>query len=267
MLYLPFDRAASPSLPFTLKTASPQANGLAMWLPLLNTRGAGRLFDLASGNSLAYVGNAWVTDGQMAAGVSFPGSSSGYAQGSNAIGLTFNDALTIAAWVKPTTLTTADLVLVGTSSPARGWGMYMTSGGGLGFVKTGVTAVTSPSATYTAAGTLVHLALSYNDTSGEIRYYKNGQYVESSTNGAGFSAPAATDTITLGIWYALNADYQNGTTYEVRIYHRVLTDTEVLSLYLPQTRWDLYQPLLPTAYKAPTVAAAYTPRLTLLGVG
>lgn len=265
MLSIPFNRATSPSLPFTLKTTSPQANGLAMWLPLLNTRGAGRLFDLASGNSLAYVGNAWVTDGQMAAGVSFPGSSSGYAQGSNAIGLTFNDALTIAAWVKPTTLTTADLVLVGTSSPARGWGMYMTSGGALGFLKTGVVAVSSAAA-IVAAGTLTHIALSYNGTSGEIRYYKNGQYVESQTNGAAFSAPAATDTITLGIWYALNADYQNGATYEARIYHRVLTDAEVLSLWLPQTRWDLYQPLLPTAYKAPAVAV-YTPRLTLLGVG
>jgi hypothetical protein len=64
-----------------------------------------------------------------------------------------------------------------------------------------------------------------------------------------------------------NGNFLTGALADLRIYNRALSAYEVLALYLPQTRWDLYQPLLPTAYYVPVVAGATVFRTTLSALG
>ena len=131
-------------------------------------------------------------------------------------------ALTLAAWVKPTTLpgTTMEIMEFGSWNLAGSAIIYITSGNVFAFgVSTPDTQIDSNALT---AGTWYHVVGTFDGTN--LKLYVNGALVASGTNSR--SLTGTTLQIANGA-----ASYLNGTLDEVRMYNRALSAGEVTALY------------------------------------
>jgi glucose/arabinose dehydrogenase len=171
-------------------------------------------------------GASWTTAGKFGKALSFNGSG-GLVSVADASSLDFTSAMTIEAWVRPTTRSNWDTVVMkGYGSTGRAYALYAGNNNG----RPAATVRISSSERSTSGGsslplnTWSHLAMTYGG--GRLRVYVNGLQV-SSTSVSG-SIRTSSDPLTIGgssvwgRWFAGQLD-------EVRIYNRALTQTEIQS--------------------------------------
>lgn len=73
-----------------------------------------------------------------------------------------------------------------------------------------------------------------------IRVFMDGVLDNSTATAFGGGGTASSAAIGAGAGSGAGSDTWIGSFCDVRLWHRVLTDTEVWQLYDPATRWDLY---------------------------
>lgn len=233
--------------PFRLNKHSPQAKGLGGWWPTLGQKG-NRLNDYSEySNNGVFPGGtlnpSWITDAERVRVLSFDGDDDYVQVLDPSNGSLDPSQLTFTAWVKRNGSQATFRRFVNKSdgggssgyqiftySTTNRLGCYLENGGtNSGDVDSGWLIPDSVWAL---------IAVTYDGSN--IRFYGNGvlrntiEYV----GGIGNSAIAAR----FGTNHNNDRNF-NGRIDDIRIYNRVLTDSEVYQLYAPQTRWDLCEPL------------------------
>jgi hypothetical protein len=187
--------------------------------------------DSSSGNNDAELRNgaAW-TGGKFGGALRLDGTDD-YAYIEETTNLNFYSSLTIAAWVKPATVTRdQDIVCKNWETSYTGYEFGLNSAGELMFRIN----PTSSSYTYrTSSGAAItpnvwqHVAVTYDGTN--IRFYKNGA-LKTTVAAGGRLYPAASD-IYIGMYESGEDFIFSGTIDELRVYDRTLTSTEINQLY------------------------------------
>ncbi len=97
------------------------------------------------------------------------------------------------------------------------------------------------------AGNLYNVTLTYNHGGDKICHiYINGVEIAYSSQSAHTGAYSGDTAINVWIGAFSNGEGAViGRIGDVRLYNRILSPGEVQYIYLPQTRWELYQPLSP----------------------
>lgn len=241
-------------IPFELNRASLQARGLIAWWPTLGFSGGALHYDRAARriNGTLTGGATWAADGTAGRALALDGTDDYADAGAvSSLGLSGDAAYSISVWVNP-------------SAVARNDGMYFSYGAAsnLRVISIGTdgsgyaySVHYSSDHAYTTAGVLATgvwqlLTTTYNPTTSTETLYVNGVAKETWT---------PTDLLlTAGDNLYIGRAVWNGTYAaqcrlgDIRLYNRCLSATEVLAMYLPQTRWELYAPLWqPTPYYAP----------------
>jgi hypothetical protein len=269
MLYLPFDGKTSPSIPFTINRASPQAKGLAAWWPPLFGRGSALASDMSGRDLTGTLTSVTLgADGTLGKSWLFNGTSSQF----DVVDIpTFKSStnFSVTAWFNTNTLSGGDSNLrylvakegIGNTDAEFMFRLDTVNdklqfyiGGGSYDVAEAVV----------AADTWYHMAGTYDGAN--IRLYFNG--IQAASTPRTGATGTTTVTPTIGYLYQSGAPqrFWGGYIGDVRFYDRALGAGEVLAMWQPQSRWDLYQPLLPTAYKAPAaVTTVFRTTLSALG--
>jgi hypothetical protein len=169
-------------------------------------------------------GASWTTAGKFGKALSFNGSS-GLVSIADAASLDFTSAMTIEAWVRPTTRSNWDTVVMkGYGSTGRAYALYAGDKNGrpAASVRISSSERSTAGSSALALNTWSHVAMTYGG--GRLRVYVNGvQVASSSVTG---SIRTSSDPVTIGgstvwgRWFAGQID-------EVRIYNRALSQTEI----------------------------------------
>lgn len=201
-------------------------NGLVGWWPL-----DGNANDW-SGNGINGTPTATAAatgaDGRAQGAYTFNGSSS-YIDLPPSAALNLTSAFTISAWVKPSTAYTATSgwqhILSGSPSDV-GFGLSATTSGSFMPRLTKISNSDSPGVgSYVAKGSWSHVVASFDGSN--VTYYINGQAV-----GTVAYAPGYVSSIKrIGTTYNGYSAFFYGDLDDIRAYNRVLTGSEVTSLY------------------------------------
>lgn len=245
---LPFFVGGPPAgIPFTLNQASPQARGLMAWWPSLGNRHGAKLIDYSlyqrrDNYTGGTVDPTVIPTEERGLAWSFDGSNDQVSATSASIPSQFG---ALCAWVKPNLSgTDVDFFFAGTGGNDFRW----LAGGSNNLWGFFIGAEYRISHAAPSNSVWTHVVLTWG-TAGSVLYF-NG--VSKASNG---SQPAAFNQTGLTIGGSSGgAAYYNGQMDDIRIYNRPLAASEVMAMYLPQTRWDLYAPLWSFVGKAPDVA-------------
>jgi hypothetical protein len=249
---LPF---AKPPLgiPFTLKRASPQARGLVAWWPTIANINGNRIFDRSRTYHAALTGNpTWGAAAVVGSTLNLDGSGDYADAGNVTLGMSGDAAHSITLWVNASAVTADGMWLSYGSANTNRVISIGSNGANFYVVHYGNDHVFSIANTL---NTLQHVAITYNPlTSTETLYID------------GFARDSWTPTdLTLVDGEALNIGRAvwNGAIAgacklaDIRLYNRALSAAEVFALYAPQTRWQLYAPLVGLgSYKAPAAGVS-----------
>ncbi len=179
-----------------------------------------------NGNTGTVAGATWTASGKLGGALSFDGTASAVNVAS-ASSLDLGSAMTLEAWVYPTTSALSFRAVV-----AKNYGYYLYAsvagycGNGMplgGFQETAASSATSCAAQALAVGAWTHLAVTYDGAS--VVLYENGAEV----------ATAATTGAILGTTGSLQigasqyGEHFAGSLDEVRIYNRALSAAEIAS--------------------------------------
>lgn len=174
------------------------------------------------------------TYGKINNGASFDGSSQ-YFVGSASQNIT-GDA-TFSFWMKPQSLASDPVLFckfgVGNTQLSYYLQLNFTSNN-VGFVNSadGSTAIGGTTVAYTfSVNTLYYVSLVYTAATPKIELFINGTSIGSSTGTLKTSIFAGTDIFEIGRYTRGNVLFYNGYLDEVGIWSRVLTSTEISSLY------------------------------------
>lgn len=172
---------------------------------------------------------SWVTGQRGPWAVQYTG---GHADCGYPTKLDLTGAMTVSAWVKPTTISNADTIVSKKGNNKNGWHLALSSTGKPTFeVAYGATApgtiiaVTAPTAL--TAGAWAHITGIY-EPGVSVRLYVNGSLVATTTT-TQTSQRNSGAQVRIGKRPS-NVDPFNGSIDEVRIYNRALTTTEVAAL-------------------------------------
>jgi hypothetical protein len=139
----------------------------------------------------------------------------------NALDLT--NAMTMEAWVNPTTLTNWRTILMKEAPTGLAYGLYAHDGSRpAAYIRIGSADIGQQGTAALAANTWTHVAATYDGTT--LRLYING--VQVSTTTVTGAVVATTGVLRLGgnsAW----GEYFAGLIDEVRVYSRVLTAAEI----------------------------------------
>jgi hypothetical protein len=261
MFYLPFDGKSSPSIPFTVNRASPQARGLVSWWPPLFGRGSALASDMSGSNLTGTLTSVTLDpNGTLGKAWLFNGTSSQFDM-ADIPTFKSSTSFSVTAWFNTNTLSGGDSnlrYLVAKEGISNASAEFMirldTANDKLQFYIGGGSYDVAEAVV--AADTWYHMAGTYDGVN--IRLYLNG--LQAASTGRTGATGTTTVTPTIGYLFQSSAAqrFWSGYIGDVRFYNRDLSPGEVLSMYLPQTRWDLYQPLLPTAYYVPAAAPVTT---------
>jgi hypothetical protein len=189
--------------------------------------GSGTIAEDASGNGNrgTISGATWSSTGKFGRSLLFDGNLVSVA---DAASLDLTGAMTIEAWVRPSSTTQWRTVAVKESSSSIVYGLYAnsrSSGGDdapSGHVLVGGTEVVARGQTRISQDTWSHLAATYDSTT--VRVYMNGNLAASRLAGGGIATSSGPlrigGNVVRGEWY-------RGLIDEVRIYRRALTATEI----------------------------------------
>ncbi|MGZ4414023.1 MAG: LamG-like jellyroll fold domain-containing protein, partial [Gaiellaceae bacterium] len=171
-----------------------------------------------NGNNGTLANTSWATTGKYGGALSFNGTSSRVTIPDSA-SLHLSGAMTLEAWVKPTTVSSAwrdviekgndDYYLMGTSDHSG-----VPGGGGTIGVTYGTTTLTS--------NTWTHLAVTYDKTT--ISLYVNGTQVSTLADTANLAT--STDALTIGS-DPFYGQYFSGLIDDLRIYNSALTQAQI----------------------------------------
>lgn len=257
-----------PNVPFELNKDSPQVKGLMGWWPMLGSRGANVLRDFSGhGNDGAFKGigePAWVTDGERGSALDFDGADD-YVDIAHSAELNIGTGgYALSAWIYPHNLGTDTfydqiIFLKYQDINNRFYFQFRKAnwfqfGAGVGgeFYYSDDSSLTPGF----SENQWQHLLVVIDRTTDLIYVYRNGVLV-----GTGDAIDAEgidisnTGYARIGMaWY--EAIQFDGLIADVRTYNRTLSAAEAYQLYAPQTRWELYRPLIPFfVVKSPVVVA------------
>jgi hypothetical protein len=241
---VPFFVGSPPlGIPFKLNRTSPQARGLVAWWPTVG-QSHGKLMDYSGGaHHGTFAGNAalkaWPTVGRV---LDLDGTGDVVTVSHQARLAPIHKSIAVWAYLDTTsgvrTMVKKDSDYILRMDNAT-LSLYVWRGG---FYQ-----LPGPSL---STGILYHIVGTWNDNTATL--YVNGFSATTATPGSG----TTTSTNGVGIGAAPDgSEAFDGLLGDVRIYDRALTASEVLALYLPQTRFDLYAPLWKPAYYVPPVVA------------
>lgn len=242
---------------FTINRESPQARGLVGWFPVIGSNSVS-LINRINGTPLQEVVTEdthphYIYDGEMGAVL----------ENVNAAPVTHKlgtsdpslrpSQFTISAWANATTGFDASdsFVSYGPSdNSAYGYMLYYNTAGDITrfYIGTGGW-VNIESDNGNTVGEFYHYVGTYDGTN--LVFYVNGRQQSGSASG----------TIDYGVSPSFCLwTYQSGVgidckTGDIRVYDRVLSAAEVYSSYAPNTRWDLYKPVISRFFSIPSVAA------------
>src|SRR3989454_10789310 len=180
-----------------------------------------------TGNTGSLLGGTTWTAGHVGPAVNFDGVS-GNATAATTTGLNLSATLTIAAWINPSDVSAPYRTLVGKGVYGlRGYGVNLFNGQ-LNFSKVGLADVTS--SVLLSTGTWQHVAITWNAATSEVKFYLNGALAQTIINSVVLAAPLDTDKLLVGLWLGGGSSFA-GAMDELRIYNRVLSETDILALY------------------------------------
>jgi fibronectin type 3 domain-containing protein len=165
----------------------------------------------------------WVTDGKFNDALSFNGSSS-WVSVADSSSLDLTSAMTLEAWVKPTTTSGWRTAVVKERSGGLVYGMYASTNTGVPEAEVDIGGTTrsivGPSALPT--GSWSHLAATYDGTT--LRLYVNGaQVAQLAVSGSIQTSTSALRMGGNGVW----GERLSGVIDEVRVYNRALSATQI----------------------------------------
>jgi hypothetical protein len=215
-------------------TSAPRTVTVSNWAPPSGLVAA-YTFEAGAGTTVADVsasgrtgtmsgGASWTTAGKFGNALSFNGSS-GLVSIADAASLDFTSAMTIEAWVRPTTRSNWDTVVMkGYGSTGRAYALYAGDNNGrpAATIRISSSERSTAGSSALALNTWSHVAMTYGG--GRLRVYVNGVQVASSSVSG--SIRTSSDPVTIGgstawgRWFAGQID-------EVRIYNRALSQTEI----------------------------------------
>jgi hypothetical protein len=134
-------------------------------------------------------------------------------------------ALTVEAWIKPSTVTGITYIVNRDGSSLRCW-MFRINAGKLEFIKVAGGTVTVTSSSSLSTGTVYHVAAVYNGT--DIRLYINGSLDGTPGSASGTLGNVLRD-LEIGVRSA--AGYYNGVMDEVAVYASGLSSTRIAAHY------------------------------------
>lgn len=155
--------------------------------------------------------------------VSFDGTND-YASSSNSSSLTLSNAMTIGAWVKASSTSSA-VILAKNDGTNFSWELALESGKLIGRVNAAGNVAQSTSTVSTSTWTYV--AMSFDGST--INLYVNG--VLDGTTSYVSSVNTTTVAVSIGRRLSGTPGYYNGLLDDVRIYNQVLTADEIMTLY------------------------------------
>lgn len=232
----------SPNIQFEINRASPQADGLVLWMPWGGgTPGTHRHVDRVSDLVFTEGGTpVWVADGERGHSLLFDDAANEYLE--NASAIISSSPFTFAAqfrsdvlWLQQDILTVGD-----TGGNNNSYGIGLTGEGTPYYY---ARAAGNNSVAWAAVGYSVD---TWHHLCG-IEYAANSHACLLDGGNKGTNAvnrlPAGLDTTRIGVRADLaKSNYFSGRLSDIRIYDRALTDTEVWQLYAEP--WELYKPLI-----------------------
>jgi hypothetical protein len=234
--------ANPPNTQFTLNTESPQAKGLVGWWATLGNAGDSTLRDF-SGKGLHGTINANVSMKiHPVLGRVFTGANNSH----SGVDVTNFPAgsyssISIGFWFEKDASATHQLMV------EQGGDTLWIRQAGTGPVAVYLGDTTSPGyhnadTGVGVVGTLYHYMMTYDGST--LRHYLNG-IADGTGNTTG--AMSFDSSLCLGARESSTTDSLEGSLGDIRIYDRVLPASEIWTIYAPDTRWDLYQPVIPWA--------------------
>ncbi|GAA3207085.1 LamG-like jellyroll fold domain-containing protein [Actinocorallia longicatena] len=254
--YDPMGRKTSESL------AGDSSGHPVAWWKLNQT--SGRQVSDSSGSGVTATASDGVTWADSAAAMN---GTAGTQIAANGPVVDTSQSFTVSAWIKPTALNGNSQTLVSQDGVQQSGFMLQYAGysNKWTFVRMG-TDTANPANNFTlnatatpAAGTWTHLAGTFNAANGQMAIYVNGQQQGTLTNTTPWNATGPF-VIGRGKWNGAQADFVNGSMDNVQAYNRVLSPTEVGTVFNggrnggttasydhSTTRWTLDKRGLPTA--------------------
>ncbi len=220
-----------------------QTNGLLGWWKFDETSGTTASDSSGSGNNGTLGGAPTWVSGKINGALSFGGSADSVNINKSLVSTT--GSYSVAAWVKLNNLNGWQTAV------SQDWatisGFYLQYGAALGN-KFGFSLQSSDSVSSTStralsnaspvAGAWYHIVGVRDSTNNQIKLYVNGSLNASQAYSAPWSA-AGNTVIGRGKWNGGSVDWFNGAMDDVRIYNRVLSDSEVSGLYNAGTQSGL----------------------------
>lgn len=237
---------------FVLNQNSKQKQGLRAWYPANWSANSKSIYNLGyarDGNGTLSSANSWSKNVPgMGYLLEFDGSTSaGINVGANATHR-FTDYISVFAWIYPRSIPTTNnshiIISISDSIGAGGWEFAhrnilggSTSVCAFAYYDGSVRGWYTGTGTF-SANTLYHVGFTYKP--GTLNFYING-VLDSSPSITSGTIVYVSDSTRLGDQTS-NLEF-NGGIADLRLYNKYLTATEVLDLYRPRTRWELYSPL------------------------
>ena len=192
-------------------------------------------------------GPTWST-GRWSGGLSFDGVND-YVDVGNGASLNPTSAISLAAWVNPSTIGPTQMILAKRNGPNNQYFLRIGATGKVRFNLTAGGALSGPpdSTTTLAPNTWYHVVGTYDG--GQTRLYLNGVQ-ESSAAKTGLMAD---NGVNVQIGRYINDQYFGGSIDDARVYDRALSAAEVAALANPPA-------VTPTAIETPTATATATRR-------
>ncbi len=242
-----------------LNCNSPQAKGLLIWTPFSRvyqvTHGTLKNYTHRTVDGTSFGAPSWDYAPIIGPHISLPATPAGFSWGDTpqVEGI---DQLTVSAWARKVSGWGQDMIWAKHTSATNGcFFLSTTSAGNLRFtiINASSSRVDNDAAFAFSIGPWYHLTAVYNGI--DQRIYING--ILSSTPSAQTGLiKNHTSTLRLGDFNGLGWDLE-GDIAEPRIYDRALSAGEVWAMYDPDTRWDLYKPILQTFWPLlPSAAVA-----------
>ena len=215
--------------------ATPASTLVDNW-PLSDTTGS----ESVAGNNLTLTGANATTDATLGNVVTFSGANSGGISTSNTTAnFTNTQAFTLAAWVKPTSVSGgANQEVVSTLSPNAPYQGYSLVVAGstvlaqfINSTDSGNLMQCSTASGAVAANTLAHIGVTYSgaSTSSGVQLYVNGQPVATTCTGTLSGSIAAGNKVSIG--NSVSGNYFTGVIARVKVDSTAYSASAMLSLY------------------------------------
>jgi hypothetical protein len=227
-------------IPFTLNKASPQARGLVAWWPTIANINGNRIFDRARTYHAALTGNpTWGAAAVVGSTLNLDGSGDYADAGNVTLGMSGDAAYSITLWVNASAVTSDGMWFSYGSANASRVISIGSNSTNFYVVHYGNDHAFSVANTL---NTLQHVAITYNPLTSTETLYIDGAAVDSWTPTDLSLVDGEALNIGRAVWNGAIAGACK--LADIRLYNRALSANEVFALYAPQTRWQLYQPLV-----------------------